>query len=348
MNNNSDSTGRTEEASKSLSAKVNSSPVKKLSSVSEPRPPHFHSQTKNSGCHPEIIVSTDAPMPIHFFAEGEPKNSASNLACQPEIITAEAPVHPHYMDLDEDGRQNRNNDERRDSSSTRSKKHFNIVLPSSTTRPIVSPDSNPPAESTTDIPFYAVEATAIIPETVYEADIVVDDEHTDIQVTQNQLCPRTRKHQLIIVAILVLVLCIMSAVIGALTASKSSNEDHHIAITNTSATASIVTTSRPPPTLSTTEPPKTTTTEATQTINLEGYRLAVNVNYAISSTCNVNATDVLNKNGNTIKRGLIEATEKWTIRILNETFPRAGSTRGGDAWSIIHPCTQFLSQCSRH
>ena len=191
----------------SLSAKW----MGKVSSVSEPRSPHIHSQNQNAGCRPEIIDSTnDAPVPLHFIAEDNPKRSTSSRL--PEIITTsnDAPVHPHYMELDEDESRDieSNNDQR---SSARSKKHFNLVPPSNTTlSPTPSTDS-----ATQDVPFYAVEATAVIPDPVYEADVVVlNNERKD--EAQNQ-----RKHQLIIVAaIVVLLLCIMSAVIGALTALR--------------------------------------------------------------------------------------------------------------------------------
>jgi hypothetical protein len=39
------------------------------------------------------------------------------------------------------------------------------------------------------------------------------------------------------------------------------------------------------------------------------------------------ADDVLNENNNTLKTGLIEATETLVIRILNETFPRVARAR---------------------
>ena len=49
--------------------------------------------------------------------------------------------------------------------------------------------------------------------------------------------------------------------------------------------------------------------------------LCVNFQYGIENNATLDAGDILNEVGNTLKTGLILATETVTIEILNETFP---------------------------
>ncbi|EEC47012.1 predicted protein [Phaeodactylum tricornutum CCAP 1055/1] len=51
--------------------------------------------------------------------------------------------------------------------------------------------------------------------------------------------------------------------------------------------------------------------------------------YGLTNAANLTAEDILNENGNMIRTGLEAATRSTTINILNETFPRDGTTSRG-------------------
>jgi len=75
-----------------------------------------------------------------------------------------------------------------------------------------------------------------------------------------------------------------------------------------------------------TEPPTVAPT-ATPTNVPPPETLCITFQYELVNNRSLSADDVLNENNNTLKTGLIEATETLVIRILNETFPRIARAR---------------------
>ena len=87
------------------------------------------------------------------------------------------------------------------------------------------------------------------------------------------------------------------------------------------------------------------TSNSTSMEDIEGALLQLGINYAISSRCNLTAVDIMNENGNTVKRGLIAATESVVINILNTTFPRTRLENGSER-ILLRGSTGRRSLCS--
>lgn len=238
-------------------------------------------------------------------------------------------------------------------------KRFSIVLPRRT--PLHRHDEESEHErrqpDTTPVPagdepaFFNVEATLVPESPIYNAVIVTEDTNSQTDETQNQECKMPKRWQLGLGALVILILCIMSAIIGALSQKKDDNDNvpdtqagQYLELETTSATP---TPSSPPEaettvlpasptvsaTISTLPPLQTaTTTRSTSTSleDIEGALLQLGINYAISSRCNLTAVDIMNENGNTVKRGLIAATESVVINILNTTFPGTRIKNGSE------------------